>query len=57
MESIVDIAALKEIFQHDERIGSFQEYGDRISRLHHRYLESQLRVTGAGNTQSTWKSY
>src|SRR5712692_8599241 len=47
VEPIVDIAALKEIFQHDERIGSFQVYGDRISRLHHRYLESQLRVTEA----------
>lgn len=42
MEPITNVAILEEIFEHDEQIGSFQDYQERIRQLHHRYLESQL---------------
>lgn len=42
MEPLLDIGVLKEIFRNDTRVGNLQEYVDRVSKLHHRYLESQL---------------
>lgn len=52
MEPLLETSILKEVFQHDTRIGNIQEYIDRISQLHHRYLKSQLLVSQAHDSFS-----
>lgn len=42
MDPLLQADKLREIFHHDETIGSFQVYADRIRDLHHRFLETQL---------------